>query len=339
MATVRPGDFYGQGSTMLYHPIDQQGNVPAFAQRSDCMMLDTVQRKDVPRGQVWHYKDHAQALNTTDLEGAAPTYKYKRFHAECPAEKDHITGTAAKTCYPDIRRPVDLSLSTMDIDKSRPNVQKFVTPRCVDPIAPNYTLPSVSHRPLTPRKQKLHEGQIWDSMEHTDKCKPLYPQRNQYRNPNEGRDIAYAQPNFRRMARPLGASGIRDIMKTSDILGEKNLTMTKNSGRCSNPLDPEYKMCTKTTHPMITSEPHCPYAPAVQGAVDGASPRVLTRDNGEPQTSLIKEDILGAAPQRYKGCLPFNIYDPPEVTPYSKSHGCQDIEGANPGTRKGGPAR
>jgi len=339
MARACPGGFHGQGPSFLYHPIDQQGNVPDFAQRSDTMMLDNVQPKDVPRGQVWHYKGDTQALRTSDIQGAAPIYKHKRFHVDGPAYKDHIAGTAARTHYPEIRRPIDMSLTTVDIDKSWPDVVKFKTPRCVDPMAPNYPLPSATHRPHTPRRQMMHDGQIRDTLEHTGKSTPRIPQRSFHRDPNEHRDIEYAQPNFRRTARPLGSSGIRDVMKTSDINGEINLTMKKKTPRCSNPLDPEYKISTDTTHPLHTSEPHGHYAPRFQAKIHGASPRPLTWDNGEPQTSLIKEDIPGAAPQRYKGCVPFNIYDPPEVTPHSQFHGCEDIEGARAGTRKGGPAR
>lgn len=303
------------------------------------MMLDSIQPKDVLRGQVWHYKDDTQALRTTDIQGAAPMYKHKRLHVEGPAHKQHIDGTAARTHYPEIRRPIDMSLTTVDIDKSWPDVVKFKTPRCVDPMAPNYPLPSASHRPHTPRRQMFHEGKVRDTLDHVGTATPRIPIRNQYRDPNEHRDIEFAQPNFRRTARPLGASGIRDVLKTDDINGDVNLTMMKKTPRCTNPLDPEYQMCTKTTHPMHTSEPHGPYAPKLQAGIHGAAPKILTRDNGEPQCSLIKEDIPGAGPQRYKGCVPFNIYDPQEVTPYSQFHGCEDIEGAKAGTRKGGPAR
>jgi len=331
---------YGQGPTFLYHPMDQQGNVPGFAKRADTMMLDSIQPKDVLRGQIWHYKDDAQSLRTSDLRGAAPVYNHKKYHHDGPAFKDHIAGTAAVTHYPEIRRPVDFSLTTVDIDKSWPDVVKFKTPRCVDPLVPEYPLPSVRTRPVTPRRQLIHEGEVRDPLGHTGKCeKPRIPQRNYSRNPNEGRDIEYSQPNFRRTKRPLGASGVRDIMRTDDINGEVNLTMKKKTPRCTNPLNPEYKMDTITHHPMHSSDPHGPYAPKYQGAIDRATPAILSRDNGEPQTSLIKEDIMGATSQRYKGCVPFNIYDPPEVTPHSKFHGCEDIEGAKAGTRKGGPAR
>lgn len=324
---------------MLHHPIDQAGNMPGFAQRSDCMMLDNIRKSDVLRGQVWHFKDDAQALRTTDIQGSAPTYAHKKFHVDGPAYKEHIPGTAAKTHYPELRRPVDLSLTTVDIDKSWPEVVKFKTPRVVDPIAPSYDLPSARHRPHTPLKQRIHEGQVRDSMEHVGTSKKRIPDRNYSRNPNESRDVPFSQPNFRRSARPLGSTGIRDVMQTDDVTGERNLTMMRKTPRCSNPLDPTYVVSTRTTHPIYQSEAPSAHAPREQGAIHGAAPKALTYDNGEPQTSLLKEDIQGTSSQRYKGCVPFNIYDPPEVTPYSQFHGCEDIEGAKAGTRKGGPAR
>lgn len=337
MADKRPGGHHSQGASFLYHPMNQSGDIPSFAKREDTMFLDAVQPKDVLRGRIKNYKDDAQALRTTDISGTGPTYKHKRFHVDGPAYKDHIPGTASKTHYPEVRRPIDMSLTTVDIDKSWPDVVKFKTPRVVDPLAPNYPLPSASHRPNTPLRQRVHDGEVRDTLAHVGKSTPRIPLRSHYRDPNEARDIEYAQSNFRRTMRPLGE--VRDIMKTADINGEVNLTMKKKTPRCTNPLDPEYEVDARTTHPLLSSEAHGPYAPKTQGFVHGAAPKPLTWDNGEPQTSLIKEDIAGTAPQRYKGCVPFNIYDPPEVTPYSKFYGCEDIEGARAGTRKGGPAR
>eukprot|EP00434_Breviolum_minutum_P005372 symbB.v1.2.004737.t2/scaffold275.1/size244369/7 len=94
---------------------------------------------------------------------------------------------------------------------------------------------------------------------------------------------------------------------------------------------------TKTTHPYYQEAIDNPLAPRKVAAIEGSTSRVLHKDNGEPQASLIRGDLPGAVPQRFKGHLPVNIYDPPEVTPYSLFTGlhCSDIEGAQTGTRKG----
>merc|ERR1719324_1331479 len=72
------------------------------------------------------------------------------------------------------------------------------------------------------------------------------------------------------------------------------------------------------------------------GPVAGSKPRKLQWDNGEPQFSLLREDIAGAAPQRWVGAVPFNIYDPPEVKPAISFHDPHDIPGAQVGTLKKG---
>ncbi|CAE7035917.1 KIF6 [Symbiodinium sp. CCMP2456] len=95
---------------------------------------------------------------------------------------------------------------------------------------------------------------------------------------------------------------------------------------------------TRTTHPFYRETEGNPLAPSQVGLVSGSTPRVLHRDNGEPQASLIRADIPGAVPQRYKGHVPINIYDTHTVTPFSPYTGlvCSDIEGAQTGTRKSG---
>jgi len=74
----------------------------------------------------------------------------------------------------------------------------------------------------------------------------------------------------------------------------------------------------------------------VIGPVAGSKPRKLQWDNGEPQFSLLREDIAGAAPQRWVGAVPFNIYDPPQVKPAISFHDPHDIPGAQVGTLKKG---
>jgi len=76
--------------------------------------------------------------------------------------------------------------------------------------------------------------------------------------------------------------------------------------------------------------------PRLHGRIPGCTPRQLHKDNGEPQASLIRGDIGGAVSQRYKGCMPFSIYDPPEITPYSghMQLDCSDIDGTQTGTRR-----
>merc|ERR1719207_110689 len=90
---------------------------------------------------------------------------------------------------------------------------------------------------------------------------------------------------------------------------------------------------------MYTEEQGAVPAPRIAdqiGHVHGSKPRKLNWDNGEPQFSLLKEDIAGTVPQRWAGSVPFNIYDPPEVKQPISFHDPHDIPGAQVGSlRKG----
>eukprot|EP00439_Symbiodinium_sp_Y106_P073003 s1605_g13.t1 len=127
----------------------------------------------------------------------------------------------------------------------------------------------------------------------------------------------------------------------SDVEGiqrllEQNQACQENTGKAA--AGGSVQVHTRTTHPFYRETEGNPLAPSQVGPVSGSTPRVLHRDNGEPQASLIRADIPGAVPQRYKGHVPINIYDTHTVTPFSRFTGlsCSDIEGAQTGTRKSG---
>lgn len=295
------------------------------------MMLDSIQPRDVPIGQVYGTREDTQALRTQDIEGASSARRYRHWQKDA-GKKVPIPGTVAKSHYPDVNRPVDLSLDIRDLPGARPDCHRFTTPRVVDPMQPRYPLPSVAMVPKSPPRAAMHQGQERDWQENRDAPRQLVPNRNYDRDPNEGRDIECSQTSFRLRMRKGVA---RDLLSTRDINGEVNLTMMRKTPRESHPLEPTYDLCGRTTHPFRRGEESAG-APPTAGEIEKSRPRALTRDNGEPQCSLIREDIHGTVPQRYKGAVPFNIYDSAEVTPYSQFYGCQDIEGTQVGTRKPG---
>lgn len=328
---------YGEKIDMLYHTGGSEP-LPPFACHSDSMSLDVVRPKDVPKGPVKYIKEDSQALRTHDIEMAAPTYPHKAFYASGPLQKEPIPGAAPRTHYPEVRsRPLDLSLTTHDIPGARPNVNKtFKTNRVVNPLTPRYPLPSHQELPHDVPDVRVHEGQMRDSMEYKGEWKSRIPERNYARDPNEHRDIEYAQPSARTRSQRFTP---RDPLRTVEKAGERILcSKYKPAQRNTCPLDPVYDVHTQSTHPYLKGEPPSRLMASQAGAVEGAAPRVLHRDNGEPQASLIRSDIPGALPQQYKGGIPFNIYDPPEVTPFSKHSGldCSDIQGTQTGTRKPG---
>jgi len=305
-----------------------------FPNRGDTMYLNAIRRADVPVGPVRCYQDDSLSLRTKDIAGAMPTYKANRLFVDGKAEKEEPKGSRPKKHFPEVRRVIDLPLTTIDIEKAQPNAQGFKTSRVCNPLTPRYDLPSFHERPLTPPSQRFHEGEARDTLQFKGEWKSRILERDYARNPNEGRDIEFSQPNARKRMQNLPP---RESMRTIEKAGERIIS-TKHvvTPRDTNPIDPVYTVDTRTTHPFRRSEGETLCAPREHGRIPGCTPRQLHRDNGEPQASLIRSDIAGATSQRYKGCMPFSIYDPPEVTPFS-GHGqlnCSDIEGTQTGTRK-----
>lgn len=309
------------------------------------MSLDVIQPKDVPRGRIFEYKDEDLSLKTADIERCQPYYHHKRY-LEKPVltvgntDPEHVGGRA-RTYYPEMdRRPRDLSLTTADIEYAQPKSVKARGNRHTDPLQPSYELPSCNVRPATPPRWN---GRVTNDVSDIELCQPkkLIPDRNYTRDPNDASDIEYACPNYkRRVIRPVNPENYSTSLNVKDIT-----EMKRTEPRDTNPLEPVYVVPTTTTTslPTMWMEERGiekVAAPPVEahtiGPVAGSKPRKLQWDNGEPQFSLLREDIAGAAPQRWAGAVPFNIYDPPDVKPAISFHDPHDIPGAQVGTLKKG---
>eukprot|EP00440_Ansanella_granifera_P029482 gb/GFBE01032022.1/.p1 GENE.gb/GFBE01032022.1/~~gb/GFBE01032022.1/.p1 ORF type:complete len:547 (+),score=65.98 gb/GFBE01032022.1/:1-1641(+) len=315
-----------------------------FLQRTDSMSLDVIRPKDVPRGKVMFVKDEDKSLKTDDIHKCQPTYDHLNYlnkpdlSVGC-TDPVHAGGKARSFYAPMDRRPRDLSLTTADIELAQPRGVRHKGNRHTDPVCPNYQLPSAHRRELTPpRWNGRHTHDISD----IEKSAPrvLHPERNYIRDPMECRDIEYTTPNY---VEKLHATRSRPRLDRS--LNVKDISEPKRMRpRCTDPNDPRYKVPTNATTSL-----HAKYheengmgieVPRMEvqeiGFVEGSKPRKLTRDNGEPQLSLLREDIAGTVPQRWVGSVPTNIYDPPEVRPMISFHDPHDIPGAQVGTlRKG----
>lgn len=319
-----------------------------FLQRNDSMSLDIIRPKDVPRGKVMYVKDEDRSLKTEDIYKARPHYEHLQYLdkpdlAVGCTDPEHAGARARSYYMPMDRRPRDLSLTTADIELAQPKNMRRKGNRHTDPVAPNYELPSSFVRPQTPpRFNGRHLHDITD----IEKAHPrvLHPERNYHRDPNDASDIEYASANYHERSKRMRSTqmGPRHdrSLDVSDIIGTK-----KTQPRCTNPLEPVYHVSTAkgatSLHAKYDEEgllgTHIPNAgPEVHSEVAGSKPRKLTWDNGEPQFSLLREDIAGTVPQRWVGCVPHNIYDPPEVRPMISFHDPHDIPGAQVGTlRKG----
>jgi len=326
-----------QGLTMLWHPADDGKPIPDPRHR-DSMHLDNVRPKDVPRGTIRCQKDESQALRSADIEGATPAFKTRTLHLTGRVEQDPVPGSVAKTYYPEVTKNQDMSLFREDIDGAVPQATGFRTNRSLNPLNPRYNLPSYNPHPQTPPSQRMHEGLPRETMQFKGERTPRILERNYARNPADSRDIEGTQSGTQSLK--LKIQTPRDPFKTIEQSGRRILStkcVTPRSER--HPSEPAYNMHLQTTHPFLASENDPYYAPRNTGSILGSTPAVRHRDNGEPQASLIRSDIAGAVPQRYKGAMPFNLYDSHEVTPSIGRHlglDCKDIEGAQTGTRKAG---
>lgn len=322
-----------QGLKMLHHPSDDGKPMP-FPSRADGMSMNVVRPKDVPRGKIACEKDYQQALLASDIRGAVPSFMTQSLHVEGPPHKDFIKGSVARSSYPSIEKQQDLSLTTHDVDGAQPKAKVFKTTRQTNPLTPRYTLQSAPMDVPPPNSTRTHELLQRDTMSFKGTSSSRIPMRDYTHNPAEGHDVEMSQPNIRNR---VNVTTPRETLRTLERSGERILS-GKYVSTGNSSMAPDYKVHTRTTHPFYRETEGNPLAPSQVGLVSGSTPRVLHRDNGEPQASLIRADIPGAVPQRYKGHVPINIYDTHTVTPFSPYTGlvCSDIEGAQTGTRKSG---
>jgi hypothetical protein len=332
------------GST-LYHPSDVDGSLETTHCRNDTMYLDVVRPKDVPRGRAQVTKDYSQPFVSADIDGASPRkLTWPRYGGSVDGD---IPGTQSTPLYPLVNRQTDLSLTTNDIERARPQSRTFKTARVVNPLTPRYDLPSARVMEYEIPKPSVHEGEVRDTLGFKGE---------------QARRIPLALPRraettistHERTLRPQGLTP-RDKMWTMEQAGSRILSakFTPRGGQAApitverHPLDPVYADAadSKTTHPLYqnASTETCHGRQGcvsfkLSGPIEGAQSRLLHRDNGEPQNSLIRRDIAGTVPQRRKGATYFNLYDSPEITPHAKGLGldCSDIPGAQSGTRKPG---
>lgn len=310
------------------------------------MSLDVIQPKDIPLGRPFYYKDYDLSLETRDIEKCQPYYRSENYlnkpNFQVGVTESGFDGARAKSYYPAVNRPRDLSLTTMDIHLARPKKVENRGNRVTDPLCPVYDLPkSQPTRPITPPR---YNGRVTNDVSDIEFTKPskVIPDRNYVRDPNTCSDIEYTCPNYhRRVVRPFESPGMSTSLNVQDINAQD-----ATNPRCTNPLDPTYKVSQTTTtsmHHTFSEESgnsHCLHAPPLQpaeiGPIPGSKPRKLQWGNGEPQFSLMKEDIPGAAPQRWTGSVPYNVYDPPEKKAVISFHDPHDVPGAQVGSlRKG----
>lgn len=146
-----------------------------------------------------------------------------------------ITGTSSMRLHRDTNKP-DRQLLLDDIEGSKPRRKSmFRTGRCIDPLVPEYTLPSFHVPPLVTPKFTRDSHDISD-IEGT-KSKPLYPFAQRQNHLVD--DIEGAWPGWKprhRRAR-YDSAPLDHSLNVSDITGGAFRTR-----RSTNPLTPSYRV-------------------------------------------------------------------------------------------------
>eukprot|EP00357_Protocruzia_adherens_P027080 CAMPEP_0114998538 /NCGR_PEP_ID=MMETSP0216-20121206/15566_1 /TAXON_ID=223996 /ORGANISM="Protocruzia adherens, Strain Boccale" /LENGTH=672 /DNA_ID=CAMNT_0002363153 /DNA_START=143 /DNA_END=2162 /DNA_ORIENTATION=+ len=253
--------------------------------------------------------DFSDNLRTNDIDGAKPRLQGYRFsQKESYANRsDDIEGSKPKTFY----KPVNYGerlLATNDIEGSKPIPKNhFKTTRSPgNPLDPQYKLPTVEQRAVTPPKFIRNNMAVDD----IDKAQPNRYHRFLGRKTNDISDIDGASPKssqHRTSDRP-------NLMDVKDINYDQR---SPSAGRGYNPLDPVYE---------TTDE----YGRKIKiGAIDGSKPKALPKKRQNPSSSLNTNDIAGAT-SGTKGVGPAgkNRRD------YRKTNDISDLAGASAGSLK-----
>lgn len=127
-----------------------------FPQRSQLMALSTInETQDFlhTKTKKFHSNRNWSHHNVHDIEGAktkVPGYQFTNKEVYQGVNWD-IDRTGPRALHIGLNKP-EYNLSNCDIDKSKPQFQKFQTNRVVNPMNPNYNLPKTELVPVDPPK-------------------------------------------------------------------------------------------------------------------------------------------------------------------------------------------
>lgn len=221
-----------------------------------------------------------------------PYYYYNRFE---PRESPCVSVSARpRNWYPSAqpRRPVDLSLTTDDIEGSRPRATAFVTKRQTNPLDPEYKLPSHSAPPnLTPPQLKgVNPTNFIADIKGTHPRR-LHPENSR----TQSLDVSS------RKFRPLRGGG-PDTLDVRDI---NSLDQRTCVSRNTDPLDPSYMVSLTNGTALQIGQPLPESKTTIMGIVSDSKPRKRMRDHPIPPL----DPIEGSSPQRYVGVLKHSSLD------------------------------
>lgn len=214
-----------------------------------------------------------QTNQTDDIVGAQPFYRSTQFRNKPTfSHNGDIEGTTSIALHRSLRNKVDRQLKTNDIDGAQPHPKCFQTNRCLNPLVPQYQLPTFEALPSNEAKF-IRDGYQINDIEKTSPP-PLY--KFQQRENFECKDIVGTTPGWKPICKVIRKQNPpHDIMANADVVNDEWKTQ-----RVQDPLDPVYVV----NGSVIKDDPQ------------GCKPKKLPKKKNTPFYSLIADDIEGATP-------------------------------------------
>jgi len=268
------------------------------------MSLSVIERAGVRLNEKSWNLPRSGSLCTSDIDQSCPASK-RYLTKLTPATPGDVPGSKPTKLYSNLKRPIDMSMTTSDIDWARPKVNRFRTGRSTNPMNPNYDLPSSS--PCEPHIAKF-SGR--DNLNVSDiECAapkqlvPSYPRRDK-------EEVEFSAPNYlRRVVRPVPAVGLGNSLNVSDINRGDRIVPEP---RLCNPLEPSYMVsqtkCTSIYHAWKGDDELPPLETVVISEIAFNKPLQRYRKTPSISRSLETADIVGSRSQRFVGTQPYNIY-------------------------------
>ena len=208
---------------------------------------------------------------TNDIFGAQPFHRYTQFRNKPSfSHNGDIEGSRSITLHKSLRNKVDRQLLTNDIDGAQSHPKTFHTNRCINPLVPQYQLPSFEAHPAHETKFVRDSYQIHD----IEKSNPPPLYKFKQRENFECKDIVGTTPGWKPLCKVIRKiNPPHNIMLTEDVVND-----TWKTQRVQDPLDPVYVI----NGAVVKDDPQ------------GSKPKKLPKKKNTPFYSLIADDIEGA---------------------------------------------
>lgn len=270
-------------------------------------------------------------FSTHDIPRAQPGYPWKQFTNKPDLSLlGEIKGSKPVPLYSQLRREIDFSLRTDDIEYCQPRGY-FVQSRKTSPLDPEYKLPScIPCEPYIVKYSGAPSSTLYCDDIEASRPRQLIP--SVARLPKE--HVALSTSNTRGRQRPAGAE-YPDSLIVNDILaGPFHKAVIRNT----NPLEPVYKLeqsKLKTIYHAWDNDVAVePLKSVVCGPIEKSSPTEFPYWRNSKPARDNKEAVPGSNSQRFVANRPFNMYSSDRKPNVSEN--ITDIPGAQADTLRRG---